>query len=133
MKVSSPNRIFVTTNIGIMSVDPDGRDAGKLDVPENAKFWAVPSPDGLRVAYVVESANEKTGSYLCVAKIGGKAQASRFRFPARVGYLDFSWSPDGTLIHACTGIGGGKRGPTLSAGREGHDAQVGRHAQDADG
>ena len=25
-----------------------------------------------------------------------------------MGYLDFSWSPDGTLIHACTGIEGVK-------------------------
>ena len=108
VKLSSPNRIFVTTDVGLVSVDPEGRDERKLDVPENAKFWAVPSPDGLRVAYVVESVNEKTGSYLCVAEIQGKAQASRFRFPAKVGYLDFSWSPDGTLIHACTGIEGVK-------------------------
>ena len=107
-KLSSPNRIFFTGDIGLVSVDPDGKDERKLDVPENAKFWAVPSPDGLRVAYVVESANEKIGSYLCVAEIGGKAQASRFRFPAKAGYLDFSWSPDGTLIHACTGMEGVK-------------------------
>ena len=108
VKLSSPNRIFVTTDVGLVSVDPDGRDERKLEVPENAKFWAVPSPDGLRVAYVVESVDEKTGSYLCVAEIQGKAQASRFRFPANVGYLDFSWSPDGTQIHACTGIEGVK-------------------------
>jgi len=108
VKLSSPNRIFVTTDIGLVSVDPDGKDERKLDVPENAKFWAVPSPDGLRIAYVVESANEKIGGYLCVAEIGGKAQASRFRFPAKAGYLDFSWSPDGTMIHACTGMEGVK-------------------------
>ena len=29
VKVSSPNRIFVTTNIGVVSVDPDGRDEAK--------------------------------------------------------------------------------------------------------
>ena len=108
MKLASPNRIFITTDKGLVSVGSDGKDERKLDVPENAKFWAVPSPDGLRVAYVVESTDEKVGGYLAVAEIGGKARAARFRFPAKAGYLEFSWSPDGSQIHACTGMEGVK-------------------------
>ena len=107
-KPSSPNRIFITGDNGLVSVDPDGKDEQKLDVPESAKFWAVPSPDGLKVAYLVESADEKIGSYLAVADIGGRARASRFRFPTKIGYLSFCWSPDGTRIHACTGMEGVK-------------------------
>jgi Tol biopolymer transport system component len=94
--------------MGVVSLGPDGKDERKLDVPETAKFWAVPSPDGRRVAYVVESVNEKVGGYLCIAEIGGKSHAIRFRIPEKTGYLDFSWSPDGTQIHACTGMEGVK-------------------------
>jgi RNA polymerase sigma factor (sigma-70 family) len=107
-KPASPNRIFFTTDNDVVSINPDGKDERKLKVPENAQFWAVPSPDGRLVAYVEESADAKASPQLCIAEVGGTAKPSRYELPAKIGFLEFSWSPDGRTILACSGMEGQK-------------------------
>lgn len=109
VKAAGPNRIFITGNSALVSVTPGGKDEQKYEVPEQAPFWAVPAPDGRRIAYVEEAVDGKGETQFCVIELKAKAEPRKVKLPANIGYFEFCWSPDGTRIHACAGMMG-KRG-----------------------
>jgi RNA polymerase sigma factor (sigma-70 family) len=109
--VASKGRIYFTQGLEALnfaSVDSAGQQYREHQVPAEAPFSLVPSPDGRQVAYL-DAPDEQGRSHLCLVSLGGPAVPKRAQLAdAGVTFAQFCWSSDGKSLHLNTGTEGAK-------------------------
>jgi dipeptidyl aminopeptidase/acylaminoacyl peptidase len=107
-KQAGPGRILFSRDGDFYTVDPDGKNERRIDLPPGSGDTVVPSPDGRSLAYWTQAVDVPGPTELCVRKLEGQAAVTRFKLPDRIGFILYCWSPDGTEIHINTGTPGRK-------------------------